>query len=111
MEENVLFKLKAVFPGIEFATKISDVTGKVSYVSKSGLDNNINIRLGVFSNYKLHYHYIYELSINIERNGCNHTEIIINGDVLDEVLQEVEDELITVYNSSVELLKLMGLLD
>lgn len=56
MEENVLFKLKAAFPGIEFATHISDVTGKVSYVSNSGVSENIDIRLGVFNNYKLQYH-------------------------------------------------------
>lgn len=55
--------------------------------------------------------YIYELSIGIERNGYNHTEILIEGDVLDEVLQDVKDELITVYNSSIELLKLMGVLN
>lgn len=114
MEEEVLLKLKSTFLGVEFATHILNVIDEVEYINKKGVDNDIDIRLCV-SNNKLYHYYIYTLSITlsigITIDVYQHTEIIIEGDVLDEVLNDAKGHLIALYKFSGELLKIMGVLN
>jgi hypothetical protein len=90
--------LKYYFPGVEFTT---EVISKDCFEYK-GVINNINIILLILNKTK-----VYQLTIIID----NVIAIHIVSNTFDDLLSNMKNELIIIYNSSIELLKLMGILN